>query len=147
MNFRVELDLFRGPLDLLLYLVRKHELDVVDIRIAAVTEQYLEYIAVLEQIDVDAVGDFLDMASTLIEIKSRMRAARRGGSASTSSKIRGRSWSAGCWNTSNTATRPACSKSGAASGASAFRGWPTTCPRGSVAPTSSRSRKSSCGIW
>ena len=71
MDFRVELDLFRGPLDLLLYLIRKHELDVVDIRIATVTEQYLEYIAVLEQIDVDAVGDFLDMASLLIEMKSR----------------------------------------------------------------------------
>ncbi len=71
MNFRVELDLFRGPLDLLLYLVRKHELDVIDIRIAAVTEQFLEYIAILEKIDVDAVGDFLDLASLLIEMKSR----------------------------------------------------------------------------
>ena len=71
MNFRVDLDIFRGPLDLLLYLVRKHELDVIDIRIAAVTEQFLEHIAVLEQIDVDAVGDFLDMASLLIEMKSR----------------------------------------------------------------------------
>ncbi len=71
MNFRVDLDLFRGPLDLLLYLVRKHELDVSDIRIAVVTEQFLEYIAILEQIDVDAVGDFLDMASLLIEMKSR----------------------------------------------------------------------------
>lgn len=71
MDFRVDLELFRGPLDLLLYLVRKHELDVVDIRIAAVTEQYLDYIAVLEQISVDAVGDFLDLASLLIELKSR----------------------------------------------------------------------------
>lgn len=72
MRFSVQLDDFRGPLDLLLYLVRKHELDVVDIPLARVIDQYLEYIAVLEQIDVDAVGDFLDMASTLIEIKSRM---------------------------------------------------------------------------
>lgn len=72
MRFRIELDDFHGPLDLLLYLVRKHELDVTDIPIAAVTDQYLQYIAVLEQIDVDAVGDFLEMASTLIEIKSRM---------------------------------------------------------------------------
>jgi len=71
MGFRVELDLFRGPLDLLLYLVRKHELDVIDIRIAGITEQFLEYIAVIEQIDVDAVGDFLDLASLLIELKSR----------------------------------------------------------------------------
>ena len=71
MDFRVDLDVFRGPFDLLLYLIRKHELDVIDIRIATVTEQFLEYIAVLEQIDVDAVGDFLDMASLLIEMKSR----------------------------------------------------------------------------
>jgi segregation and condensation protein A len=72
MQFRVELEMFLGPLDLLLYLVRKHELDVTDIPIAAVTDQFLSYITVLEQIDVAAVGDFLDMASTLIEIKSRM---------------------------------------------------------------------------
>jgi segregation and condensation protein A len=71
MHFRVELDLFLGPMDLLLYLVRKHELEATDIRIAAVTEQYLEYLSVLEQIDVGAVGEFLEMASTLIEIKSR----------------------------------------------------------------------------
>lgn len=72
MQFRVELEMFLGPLDLLLYLVRKHELDVTDIPIAAVTDQFLAYITVLEQLDVGAVGDFLEMASTLIEIKSRM---------------------------------------------------------------------------
>jgi len=70
MNFRVDLDVFRGPLDLLLYLVRKHELEVVDIPIAPITDQFLEYLAVIEQLDVNAVGDFLAMASTLIEIKS-----------------------------------------------------------------------------
>ncbi len=72
MRFSVQLDDFHGPLDLLLYLVRRHELDVVDIPLARVIDQYLEYIAVLEQLDLDAVGDFLDLASTLIEIKSRM---------------------------------------------------------------------------
>jgi segregation and condensation protein A len=72
MQFRVDLDVFRGPLDLLLYLVRKNELDVSDIRVAKVTEQYLEYMGILEQIDVDAVGDFLEIASLLIEIKSNM---------------------------------------------------------------------------
>lgn len=71
MSFRVDLDVFRGPLDLLLYLVRKHELDVIDIRISALTEQFLEHIAVLAQIDIDSVGDFLDVASQLIEMKSR----------------------------------------------------------------------------
>ncbi len=72
MGFRVDLEIFRGPLDLLLYLVRKHELDIVDIPIAPITDQFLEYLAVLEQLDVNAVGDFLDMASTLIELKSRL---------------------------------------------------------------------------
>jgi segregation and condensation protein A len=72
MRFRVQLDTFAGPLDLLLYLVRKQELDVLDIPIARVVDQYLEILAVLEQIDVDAVGDFLDLATRLMEIKARM---------------------------------------------------------------------------
>jgi segregation and condensation protein A len=72
MRFSVQIDDFHGPLDLLLYLVRKHELDAAELPLARIIDQYLKYIAVLEQIDVDAVGDFLEMASTLIEIKSRM---------------------------------------------------------------------------
>jgi segregation and condensation protein A len=72
MRFRVHLETFDGPLDLLLYLVRRHELDVLDIPLAKVTEQYLEILAAIEQIDVDAVGDFLDVATRLMEIKSRM---------------------------------------------------------------------------
>jgi segregation and condensation protein A len=71
MDFRVDLDVFRGPLDLLLYLVRKHELEIVDIPIATITDQYLQYLTVIEQLDVNAVGDFLAMASTLVEIKSQ----------------------------------------------------------------------------
>jgi segregation and condensation protein A len=71
MDFRADLNIFRGPLDLLLYLVRKHEVDILDIPIATITDQYLEYLAVLEQLDVGAVGDFLGLASTLIEIKSQ----------------------------------------------------------------------------
>lgn len=72
MDFRVDLDIFRGPLDLLLYLVRKHEVQISEIPIAPITQQYLEYLEVLEQLEVDSVGDFLELASTLIEIKSRM---------------------------------------------------------------------------
>ena len=70
-DFRVDLNVFRGPLDLLLYLVRKHEVEIVDIPIAAITDQYLEYLTLIEQFDVNAVGDFLAMASLLIEIKSQ----------------------------------------------------------------------------
>ena len=57
MNFRVDLNIFRGPLDLLLFLVRKHEIETPEIPIALITEQFLEYLTVLEEIDVDGVGD------------------------------------------------------------------------------------------
>ena len=78
MDFRVKLDVFRGPLDLLLYLVRKHEVEIVDLPIAPITDQFLEYLSVLDELDVNAVGDFLEMASTLVEIKSRSVLPRSG---------------------------------------------------------------------
>lgn len=78
MNFRVDLEIFRGPLDLLLYLVRKHEVEISEIPIALITEQYLAYLEILDALDVNAVGDFLEMASTLTEIKSRMVLPRAG---------------------------------------------------------------------
>ncbi|MCA9100958.1 MAG: segregation/condensation protein A [Pirellulales bacterium] len=70
-DYRVDLDIFRGPLDLLLYLVRQHEVDVVDIPVAVITDQFLGYIEVLKELDVDSIGEFIEMASTLVEIKSR----------------------------------------------------------------------------
>lgn len=72
MDYQVQLDTFRGPLDLLLYLVKHNEVDIRDIPIARVTEQFLEYLQVLQHIDVEAAGEFLVMAATLMEIKSRM---------------------------------------------------------------------------
>jgi segregation and condensation protein A len=72
MTYRVELDIFRGPVDLLLFLVRKNELDILDIPLAQITEQYLEYLNLIRIVDVDVAGDFLVMATTLMEIKSRM---------------------------------------------------------------------------
>jgi segregation and condensation protein A len=78
MTFRIDLDIFRGPLDLLLYLVRKHEVEIVEIPIATITDQFLEHLAVVEHLDVNSVGDFLEMASTLIEIKSRLVLPRGG---------------------------------------------------------------------
>lgn len=68
--FAVKLDAFCGPLDLLLYLVRKRELDILDIPIAEVAEQFLVFVEALEALELDAVGDFLSLASSLIEIKS-----------------------------------------------------------------------------
>jgi segregation and condensation protein A len=78
MDFRVELELFRGPLDLLLYLVRKHELDICDLPIALITDQYIAHLEVLEQLDVNDVGDFLEVASTLVEMKSQLVLPRGG---------------------------------------------------------------------
>ena len=72
LNYRVELDAYSGPLDLLLYLVKRHEIDLQDIPIAKLTEQYLEHLKVIQFIDVDSAGDFLVMAATLLEIKSQM---------------------------------------------------------------------------
>jgi segregation and condensation protein A len=62
---------FEGPLDLLLFLIRKHEIDIQDIPIALITEQYLEYLELMQDLDLDVVGEFLLMAATLIYIKSR----------------------------------------------------------------------------
>ena len=72
MDYRVELPVFRGPLDLLLYLVKRDEVDVRDIPIARVAEQFKEYLDVLALIDVEEAGDFLVMAATLMEIKTKM---------------------------------------------------------------------------
>jgi segregation and condensation protein A len=72
MDYNVDLPVFRGPLDLLLYLVKRNEVDVCDIPIARVTEQFLDYLGVIQQIDVEWAGDFLVMAATLMEIKSRL---------------------------------------------------------------------------
>jgi segregation and condensation protein A len=71
-DYRVNLDIFAGPLDLLLYLVRKEEVDIYDIPIARITDQYLQYLELLKQLDIDLAGDFLVMAATLMEIKSAM---------------------------------------------------------------------------
>lgn len=71
MHFRAQLDAFHGPMDLLLYLVRKEELEIAELPLALLTEQFLAYVELLEQLDVDDVGEFLDIASSLIELKSR----------------------------------------------------------------------------
>src|SRR5579885_2673495 len=71
-EYFVDLDTFHGPLDLLLYLVKKDEVDIRDIPIARVAEQFKQYLEVLQFIDVESAGDFLVMASTLMEIKSKL---------------------------------------------------------------------------
>jgi segregation and condensation protein A len=70
--YRINLPVYEGPLDLLLDLIRKQEMDVHDIPIAKVTEQYLDYLHQLEKLDIDVSADFIYMAATLIHIKSKM---------------------------------------------------------------------------
>lgn len=70
--YRVELDVFHGPLDLLLYLVRRNEVEIADMPIYPIAAQFAEFLEVLQAIDLDLVGDFVVMASQLIEIKSRV---------------------------------------------------------------------------
>src|SRR6266545_3251373 len=70
--YQVKLDAFEGPLDLLLHLIRTSELNIYDIPIALITEQYLGYITLMQDLNLDLAGEFLIMAATLIHIKSKM---------------------------------------------------------------------------
>jgi len=70
-DYKVDLEIFEGPLDLLLYLIRKDELDIYDIPISRVTQQYLEYLEIMKLLDLNIAGEFLMMAATLMLIKSK----------------------------------------------------------------------------
>ncbi|HUU80543.1 MAG TPA: segregation/condensation protein A [Acidobacteriota bacterium] len=72
MDYEVRLEIFEGPMDLLLHLIYKNEVDIFDIPIATITDQYLEYLDMMKALNINLAGDFLIMASTLIHIKSRM---------------------------------------------------------------------------
>ena len=72
MSLVVQLPKFEGPLALLLYLIRKEEMDIFDIKIHEITNQYLEYIKIMKELDLELAGEFVAMAATLIQIKSRM---------------------------------------------------------------------------
>jgi segregation and condensation protein A len=69
---RIQLPVFEGPLDLLLHLIRKNEIDIHDIPIAPITRQYMEYLDLMRELNLDVAGDFMVMAATLIHIKSKM---------------------------------------------------------------------------
>lgn len=86
-EYKVRLEAFEGPLDLLLFLIRRAEVEIEDIPIAAITEQYLSYLGDLDdrRIDIDTAGEFLVMAATLMELKSRMIA--RTGETSPESRV------------------------------------------------------------
>jgi segregation and condensation protein A len=71
-DYTVNLEVYSGPLDLLLYLVREHEVEVHDIPVAPITDQYIRYLETLRELDINVAAEFLVMASTLMEIKSKM---------------------------------------------------------------------------
>ena len=71
-DYRIKLQVFEGPLDLLLFLIRKNELDIYDIPIESVTRQYIDALHAMQQLDLDVAGEFFVMAATLMEIKSRL---------------------------------------------------------------------------
>ena len=70
-DYPVKVGNFEGPLDLLIHLIRKNQVDIYDIPIFVITQQYLEYLEVMQELDLDVAGEFLVMAATLIQIKSR----------------------------------------------------------------------------
>ncbi len=71
-HYEVKLEVFEGPLDLLLHLIRKNEVDIFDIPVSAITDQYLDYLDMMKALNISVAGDFLVMAATLIHIKSKM---------------------------------------------------------------------------
>jgi segregation and condensation protein A len=71
-TYQVKLETFEGPLDLLLHLIRENQVDILDIPIALITEQYLGYVKLMEELDLGVAGEFLVMAATLVHLKSRM---------------------------------------------------------------------------
>ena len=72
MTYKVDLPIFEGPLDLLLHLIKKDEINIYDIPISKITKQYMEYIGMMEMLDINIAGEFLVMAATLMHIKSKM---------------------------------------------------------------------------
>jgi segregation and condensation protein A len=72
MDYEIRLDIFKGPLDLLLHLIEKNEIDIYNIPIALITDQYLGYIHTIQLLNLEVVGDFLVMAATLMQIKAKM---------------------------------------------------------------------------
>ncbi|MBI1367669.1 MAG: chromosome segregation protein ScpA [Planctomycetes bacterium] len=80
-DYRVNLDVYHGPLDLLLYLIKRDEIDIHDIPVAHITEQYVAYVKTLHSLDINLAGEFLVMAATLMEIKSAMMLPREEGEA------------------------------------------------------------------
>ena len=97
MEISYKLDNFEGPLDLLLHLIEKNKVSIYDIPIVLITEQYLEYVNQMDHEDLDVVSDFLVMAATLLDIKSRMLLPKVEKEEEEDEEDPRASWCAGCW--------------------------------------------------
>ena len=119
----VFLEAFEGPLDMLLYLIRRQNLDILDIPIAEITRQYMRYIELMQVLQLELAGEYLLMAATLAEVKSRMLLPRdRQRGMPRRKRIRAPSWCAACRNTSASSAPPKAST--ACRAWSATPGWP-----------------------
>ncbi|MDX1386407.1 MAG: segregation/condensation protein A, partial [bacterium] len=76
--YKVELEVFEGPLDLLLHLIKKNDVDILDIPVSFILDQYMEYLSLMEEMNIDLAGDFLLMASELALIKSKLLLPNQG---------------------------------------------------------------------
>ncbi len=97
-DYAIKLDIFEGPLDLLLYLIKKNEIDIYNIPVALITEQYLQYLKIIKSLNLDLAGEYLVMASTLIHIKSRCFCRCRRSRKKKRKKIPAPNWSDSFWN-------------------------------------------------
>ena len=70
-DYEVHLEMFEGPLDLLLFLIKKNDLDIYDIPISQITQEYLSYLSLMKDLNLDVAGEFLVLASTLMQVKAR----------------------------------------------------------------------------
>ncbi len=109
--YSVKLSNFEGPLDLLIHLIKKNEMNIYDIPISNITRQYLDYIALMQDLDLDIAGEFLVMAATLIHIKSRTCCRGRIRLRTSPKRIRAMLWCGDSSNTSDSRRPPRCSTS------------------------------------
>ena len=140
----VFLEAFEGPLDLLLYLIRRQNLDILDIPIAEITRQYMQYIELMQELQLELAGEYLVMAATLAEIKSRMLLPRAGDPTTGGERIRAPSWCAGCRNTSASSAPPSDIDAAAAAGARRLARPAPSCASGRWCGRCRRSRCRRC---
>ena len=138
--YPVRLDNFEGPLDLLLHLIKQHEVNIYDIPIAVVTEQYLDYIDLMQEMNLDVAGEFLVMAATLIHIKSRMLLPRADPAQEDPDEDPREALCAVCWSIRSSRRPPSCCTSAKRCAARSGRGPMVRSPKSPARRPSPKSR-------